>query len=133
MIGSLPERALEELATMAEVDGLALSDLAPVCETFDATPADVLNALSISVAQGYLDGSLTYEFRDDVMNGIINALCKVGEAADTPQPAFSLYQAFDLGEWRRKGDGPETDPGEKYSKPAVVEILRNLRSSSRMG
>ena len=111
----------------ADVNGLTLSDLAATCGQFGVAPRDVLNELSVVAAEGYLEGSLSYDFCDGVMNGIINAVVDVGMTDDMPQPAFSLYQAFDLGEWIRKEDPPETDPGEKYTRPVVQEIMRAFR------
>jgi DNA-binding Xre family transcriptional regulator len=127
MIRVLPQNELNELSETAETDGLTLSDLLPICERFSVAPKDVLNELSIVVAEGYLDGSLTYEFCDGVMNGIINAVVEVSVTDDMPQPAFSLYQAFDQGEWFRSDDPPVTDTGGKYTKPVVVEIMRTLK------
>ncbi|WP_434677085.1 hypothetical protein J3P77_13190 [Pseudomonas sp. R1-18] len=127
MIMVLPEIELDELSVKAEADGLTLSDLIPLCERFGVAPHDVLNELSVAVAEGYLQGSLPYDFCDGVMNGIINAVIEVGITNDMPQPAFSLYQAFDQGEWFRSNDPPETGPSEKYTKEVVAEIMRSLR------
>ena len=126
MIRVLPQDELNELSETAETYGLTLGDLLPICERFSVAPKDVLNELSIAVAEGYLDGSLTYEFCDGVMNGIINAVVEVSVTDDMPQPAFSLYQAFDQGEWFRSDDPPVT-AGGKYTKPVVVEIMRTLK------
>jgi hypothetical protein len=128
MIRVLPNNELHELSTAAHTDGLSLRDLVPICERFGVAPKDILNELAIAIAQGYLEGSLTYMFCDSVMNGIINAVVDVSMTEDMPQPAFSLYQAFDDGEWLRSDDPPGTDAGEKYTKPAVVEIMRDLKS-----
>jgi hypothetical protein len=111
----------------AEASGLTLDDLAEPCEKFGVTPQALLNALSISLAERYLQGTLTYAFCDGVLNGLIDAIVDVGMSRDLPQPAFSLYQVFDQGEWRRSDDPPETDPGEKYVKPLVLQIMRKLR------
>jgi hypothetical protein len=127
MIMVLSKVELKELSVKAEAEGLTLSDLVPICERFGATPHDVLNELSVAVAEGYLQGSLPYDFCDRVMNGIINAVVEAGMTNDTPQPAFSLYQAFDQGEWFRINDPPATDPSEKYTKHVVEEIMRTLR------
>lgn len=51
-----------------------------------------------------------------------------GEAM--PEPAFSLHHAFDAGEWIRHDDPPEIDAGEKYTRPVVVAIMRNLEGES---
>ena len=127
MIMVLSKVELKELSVKAEAEGLTLSDLAPICERFGVSPHDVLNGLSVAVAEGFLQGSLPYDFCDGVMNGIINAVVEVGMTNDMPQPAFSLYQAFDQGEWFRSNDPPETDPSEKYTKYVVEEIMRTLR------
>ncbi|ALI04870.1 hypothetical protein C1Y08_05435 [Pseudomonas sp. FW306-02-F02-AA] len=60
------------------------------------------------------------------MNGIISAIVDLGMVGDLPEPAFSLYHAFDQGEWIRSNDTPGTDPSEKYTKPMVLEIMRDL-------
>ncbi|WP_055127934.1 hypothetical protein [Pseudomonas mediterranea] len=126
MIRVLPKSELEKLSIKAGAEGLILSDLVATCEKFDVTPQDVLNELSVAVAEGYLQGSLLYDFCDDVMNGIINAVVEVGVTNEMPQHAFSLYQAFDQGEWIRSSDPPETDPSERYTRPVVSEIMRAL-------
>jgi hypothetical protein len=128
MIMVLPKIELQELSVRAEADGLTLSDLVPICERFGVAPHDVLNELSVAVAEGYLQGFLLYEFCDGVMNGIINAMVEAGMTTDMPQPAFSLYQAFDQGEWFRSKNPAETDPSEKYTKPVVEKILRTLKN-----
>lgn len=125
--GVLPETELNRLLAQAEASGLTLDDLAEPCEKFGVTPQALLNALSISLAERYLQGTLTYAFCDGVLNGLIDAIVDVGMSRDLPQPAFSLYQVFDQGEWRRSDDPPETDPGEKYVKPLVLQIMRKLR------
>ncbi|WP_085708480.1 MULTISPECIES: hypothetical protein [unclassified Pseudomonas] len=123
----LPDNELNALLVEAEDNGLTLSDLAATCTQFSIAPRDLLNELSITIAEGYLERSLDYEFCDGVMNGIINAVVEVAMTEDMPEPAFSLYQAFDLGEWIRSEDLPGTDPGEKYARPVVEDIMRALR------
>lgn len=126
MIRVLPKNELKALAMEAEANNLSLSDLGATCEKYGVAPEDVLNELSVEIAEGFLSGSLIYDFCDGVMNGIIGAIVDLGMVGDFPQPAFSLYQAFDLGEWIRSNDPPETDPSEKYTRPVVLEIMRDL-------
>jgi hypothetical protein len=128
MIMVLPKIEPKELSVRVEADGLTLSDLVPICERFGVAPHDVLNELSVAVAEGYLQGSLLYDFCDGVMNGIINAVVEVGMTNDMPQPAFSLYQAFDQGEGFRSKNPAETDRSEKYTKPVVEEIMITIPS-----
>jgi hypothetical protein len=127
MIMVLPKIELRELSVKADADGLTLGGLIPICERFGVAPHDVLNELSVAVAEGYLQGSLLYDFCDGVMNGIINAVVEVGMTNDMPQPA-SRFASIDQSEWLRSNDPPETDPSNRYtSKPVVEEIMRTLR------
>lgn len=123
----LPNSDLQALCLEAEAKGVALSDLESICSEFEVSPETVLNELSLAVAEGYLSGTLSYEFCDGVMNGIVNAIVDLGMAGELPQPAFALYQAFDLGEWVRSSDSPDATPGEKYTAPTVEQILRSLQ------
>lgn len=125
--GRLPKNERNKLLAEAEANGLTLNDLAAICEKFSVAPQDVLNELSVAIAEGYLAGALTYEFCGGVMNGIIAAIVDVGMTSDMPQPAFWLYQAFDQGEWVRSDDPPDTDPSEKYVKPLVLQIVRDFQ------
>lgn len=126
MIKVLPSGRLQALCVEAETKGIALSDLESICSEFGVGPETILNELSLTVAEGYLCGTLGYEFCDGVMNGIVNVIVDLGMIGEIPQPAFALYQAFDQGEWGRSSDSPDTDLGEKYTTPTVLEILRNL-------
>lgn len=127
MIRVLPKNELKALSVEAGENNLTLTDLGATCEKYGVAPGDVLNELSVEIADGFLSGSLTYDFCDGVMNGIISAIVDLGMVGDFPEPAFSLYQAFDQGEWIRSNDPPETDPSEKYTKPMVLEIMRDLK------
>lgn len=122
----LPNSDLHALCVQAEAKGVALSDLKLSCSEFGGSPEAVLNELSLAVAEGYLSGTLSYEFYDGVMNGIANAIVDLEMIGEFPQPAYAFYQAFDLGEWVRSSDSLDVDPGEKYTAPTVLEIMRDL-------
>ncbi len=131
MTQELSDRELKTLLIAAEEHGLELSDLEQIRLQSGMNSADILNKLALTVAEGYLSHALTYEFCDGVMNGIANAIFEVGVVTDLPQPAFSLYQAFDQGEWVRSNDPPDTDPGEKYTRPVVMQIMSSLEVNKK--
>ncbi|MCK9798371.1 hypothetical protein M1B34_11700 [Pseudomonas sp. MAFF 302030] len=126
MIKLLPKSELQALAAAAEENTLTLSDLGGICERYAIDPRQLLNELSVEVAEGFLAGALSYGFCDGVMNGVVGAIVNLGMVGDFPEPAFSLYHAFDQGEWVRSSDPVGTDPGEQYTRPIVMEIMRNL-------
>ncbi|MDB5979106.1 MAG: hypothetical protein JWQ69_121 [Pseudomonas sp.] len=129
MSNVLHEDDLQALMAQAHTDGLELSDLKAICLVRGIDSRQVLNELAINVAKGFLSGSLTYDFCDCVMNGIFIAITDLSMSADIPQPAFSIYLAFDEGEWRRAGDSTDICPWEKYTRPRVEAILRGLNLS----
>lgn len=84
------------------------------------------NQIANNLAKNYLLGKLDFYFCDQVMNRIdtfiIDALSE--EIIDTfPEPAYSIYIAFDQGEYYHKDDDRSIDPAEKYTKPMLSEII----------
>ncbi|WP_313465139.1 hypothetical protein [Pseudomonas nitroreducens] len=104
--------------------GIARSDLEPYCGQTGLPVADLLNELSVVLAKHFIDGALSFEFCDSVMNGFLDLIVELALEGPTPQPAFSIYQAFDEGESLRRDDVTEIVPWEKYTRPALLEILR---------
>lgn len=125
---TLPITDLYALWEEAQKNGIVLKDLEPICNRFKMLPAEVLNELALRLAERYLAGALTYEFCDEVLNGIANAIFDLALITEFPQPAYALYLAFDNGEWARRDDPHGTLPSEKYTTPMVTTILRDHRS-----
>jgi hypothetical protein len=68
---------------------------------------------------------MSFDDADAAMNAIDTEMTedaiRAGEGYKFPEPAFSIYEAFDAGEYDH-GDG--ADPVEKYTRPALATILR---------
>ncbi|NWA28541.1 hypothetical protein HX866_26990 [Pseudomonas gingeri] len=111
----------------AEQNGLVLADVEAACLTLGVGSSVLLSRLSVEVAEGFLSGTLAFETCSSIMNGIANAIFDLGMTGEFPQPALSLYQAFDQGEWGRIDDPETSRPSEQYTRPRVVEILRGLQ------
>lgn len=122
----LPTAEVHALWARADLSNLTLLDLSETCVEHDAGPDEILNELAVRLAEGYLAGSLTYEFCDNVVNGLFGAIIEFGMDNGLPEPAFDIYLAFDQGEWVRESDPQDIDPSEKYTRPAVIEIMRGL-------
>ncbi len=121
----LSKAELHVLWCMAVEGGLNLSDLDSRCAQNGLSVVDLLNELSIVLAKQFIDGALSFEFCDQAMNGIFGLIVELAMEASTPEPAFSIYQAFDGGEYIRPEDAPNIVPWDKYTRPALLEILRN--------
>ena len=88
--------------------------------------ADACNGLSLRVAKRLLEGSLSYEATDEVMNWVwsyINSWLGAIEGGQLPEPAYSIYDAVDAGEYHHRGDSIDVDPIAKYTIPALAAII----------
>lgn len=100
-------------------------DLQPFCERLQVDRRDLLNQVAIAVARDFLSNTRDFEFGDEVMNALINPIVDVSMHAEMPQPAFDIYQAFDVGEYLHTGDAQDVCPWEKHTRPGLENILRN--------
>lgn len=126
MTEKLSQDVLKALWANAAKDGLTLTALSTIAMGYGIGADDLLNELSSRLAVDYLSGSLTYDFCDQVINGLFEAITDLGVQNGLPEPAFALYKAFDQGEWVRQEDPPGIAPGEKYTRPQVVAIMASF-------
>jgi hypothetical protein len=86
--------------------------------------AELLNVLSLAVADRFMAGEMPFDDADGIANTIYAVMVEDalahGDGFELPEPAFAIYEAFDAGEWDR-GDG--SDPVEHHTKPALTMIL----------
>jgi hypothetical protein len=95
---------------------------------------ELYNSLALEVARRFLHGRMDFSDADHLAN-TLSALI-MGDAVDygdgfvLPQPAWSIYEAFDAGEWNR---GEPHDPVERYTRPSLEAILTDRHSSASHG
>jgi hypothetical protein len=86
--------------------------------------AELLNVLSLAVANRFMAGEMPYDEADGIANTIYAVMMEeagaYGSGFELPEPAFAIYEALDAGEWDR-GDG--LDPVEHRTKPLLRRIL----------
>jgi hypothetical protein len=83
--------------------------------------AQILDSMALVVAREYLEGNLSFDAADHVMNELFAFAVRYKEL---PEFMDSVYVAFDAGEYARHGDPNDVDPREKYTKPMLKEALR---------
>lgn len=108
------------------------AEILAYCEQSGLTPEAFCNKFSMLVAKGFASREFSYEFCDDAMNflwGFITTPPVFCPDRNIPEPAFSIYQAFDEGEYHHAGDAREVDPVDKYTRPMVNQILRESNAS----
>jgi hypothetical protein len=84
---------------------------------------DLCNAIALIIAKRFNDSSMTYDDADGVANALSGLMiAHVTEETDAslPEPAWTIYLAFDAGEYDR-GDG--SDPVELFTRPLVKHAL----------
>lgn len=99
------------------------TELSVMCEHLQIDSRDLLNQLAISVARLFITGTRDFHYCDEVMNTVISDIIDLSMHADMPQPAFSIYQAFDAGEYWHTGDDRDVFSWEKWSRPELERIL----------
>jgi hypothetical protein len=115
----------DDILALALEAKLRLEDVTAYYSKAKLPPSDVWNSLAIAIAERFLKGQLTFDVADHAIN-VLNSLMiqDIGEsegAQSLPEPADSIYLAFDRGEYGHHGDG--ADPVEKYTKPELRKII----------
>lgn len=84
----------------------------------------LFNVVSIRIAKSFICGHLSYTDADFAMNSVWPVMLDyiMESNISLVEPCYAIYEAFDQGEYDHK-DG--SDPVEKYTKPLLVEALRN--------
>jgi hypothetical protein len=116
--------ALEQLiqnATSGRMNRSAAEDL---CAAENIELYDLYNRIALVVAERFHKGTLSYEDGDGVMNAIFGMLVNGDKPIDSVQPAWSIYLAFDEGEYYHNGS---TDPVESFTRPQIRQILEDAR------
>jgi hypothetical protein len=81
---------------------------------------DVCNTIALAIARRFNDCAMTYEDTDGVSNALMIARITDEPSACLPEPAWTIYLAFDAGEYTR-GDG--SDPVERFTRPLIRQAL----------
>ncbi len=83
--------------------------------------------MALAIAKRFDANTMSYDHADSAMNAIygmmIEDAVQYGDGFMLPEPAFSVYIAFDEGEYDHD-DGE--DPVEKYTKPRIAEIVKGF-------
>jgi len=119
--------SFEEIVAQTVRWNLSDEDVATFCEAEGLRREDLWNRVAVTIAKRFAAGTMSFDDADAAMNAIdaemIEDALQVGNGYVYPEPAFSIYEAFDAGEFDR-GDG--VDPVENYTRPRLAEILRDL-------
>ena len=115
---------IEDLAKKIIEDQESSEDYSACSKFMNYDLPRTFNELSIYLAKSFLNGSISYSDADFAMNGVWPAMLDytMEKNISLVEPCYSIYCAFDEGEYDHK-DG--SDPVEKYTKPALSEVLQS--------
>ncbi|WP_338524290.1 hypothetical protein NUH87_00920 [Pseudomonas batumici] len=114
---------LDQLMLEAAETGLSIDDIAPICARLKVDARHLVNELALAVANGFISQAFDFDLCSQVMNGLEGVVAQLAVDGKTPEPALSIYLAFDAGEFKRSGDPIEVCPAEKYTRPMIERIL----------
>lgn len=118
-----------EIEHLASTRSLSVVEVTAVCEKMGKTLESLLDDISLSVARRYLAGQIDFRYADAVMNGLFHVMILAHPTKIASDTAWSIYLAFDDGEWRHSGDSERIDPVEKYTRPQLVMIVNALEAN----
>jgi hypothetical protein len=122
-----------ESIVWAVVDG---GDIAALVEDYQRQSGASFSATSdrlmVGVANEFLEGRLSYSDADQVANSWWALMCNPSrlEAQSIPDVAYTIYGAFDQGEYDH---GDDLDPIEHYTIPLLRSALARPLSDSGDG
>jgi hypothetical protein len=92
--------------------------------------SEFFNEIALEIAEKYQAGELSYTVCDGLVNDLwramLDGLPKSG--ASVPEPFYSIYLAFDAGEYFHTKDRSD-DPVADHTDPQIADILRGHFSS----
>jgi hypothetical protein len=120
-----------DLLIRQAIDGvIERSDADEYCHARDMQSSSLWNAMATFVAQAFQREEMSYSDADAALNSIWNQMVgdatRFGDGFELPEPAYSIYQAFDAGEYDH-GNGD--DSVEKYTKPEIDRILKDTQQN----
>ena len=84
------------------------------------------NVLSLRVAQRLVGGSISYTDADHVMNWVwsyISGWLVRNKRSEVPEPALSIFEAIEQGEYHHARGARGADPVELYTLPSLRKTL----------
>lgn len=116
--------SIDDIIARATESAIDRVQVQAFCQKEGVSLDDLYNRVAVTIARRFHDGMMSYEDADAAMNRIwgmvIEDTVRFGDGFELPEPAFSVYEAFDAGEYDH-GDG--ADPVEKYTRPLVAKII----------
>jgi hypothetical protein len=113
---------IDDLMHKAADEPFVTADIGAVCAEHGLTLGELCDAISRRIARGYVSGEFPFRFCDGVMNHLYSFMLLNHDMAP-PDYSYSVFLAFDEGEYQHRDDPEDSSPEELYTKPMIAEIL----------
>lgn len=93
-------------------------------------PVELVEKLSIETARRYWFEEMEYQDGDVIMNNLFSFWRLKNHYFENfgfGDISWKCYLAFDAGEYYRRDDDNSIDPAEKYTKPLIEELLKQIK------
>ena len=120
---------LDEIIEKASEGPLTRETVEAFCAASGTTFPAFCDEFSRVVATGYFDGRLEFSFCDGAINNLYGFMMTDMTEAPFPAYAYSVFLAFDEGEYHHSKDPPNASPVELYTKPMIAEIIANATNA----
>ena len=122
--------AISQMVERASTYELENTDILEFCEQANCSIPEFCNQFALYIANEYSERRLSFEYCDLAMNYLNTYMvCDlvIADGEWLPEPAYSIYIAFDAGEFVHQGDDVDTNSPEKYTRPLIDEIIAECK------
>jgi hypothetical protein len=112
-------------------DLVPTDNLDAVVNLTGSSKAQVCDAVAKDLAFRFTYRTLTFDFCDDLVNDVCAWITE--DLSNNPTPLggypnlfIRIFEAFEEGEFIHPGDSPDIDAAEKYARPLIAAVVRDL-------
>ena len=114
--------SLDDIIRKTVDEPFQTADVDRLCAEHGLSLEELCDAISRQVARGYADGQLSFSVCDGVMNHLYSYMLLQHDRVP-PHFSYSVFLAFDEGEYYHSDDPAGSSPEDLYTKPQIAEIL----------
>jgi hypothetical protein len=111
---------LDEIARISALREPNDAEIDQLCLAISRDRYGVLDAISLHIAHQFAAKHLSYDNADSMVNHVMGYCCRLEKF---PELMWSIYLAFDRGEYYHPDENQDEHPSERYTRPMILEIL----------
>ena len=116
---------LDEAIDTEPIPNRVYLNVEAMCASVGGERAEALNKLALDLARRYSKGTVAYPVADAIINNMFaccSSIIATLPGRTMPEPMFSVFLAFDAGEFSSDGIRDPT-PEERFTRPQIAAIL----------